>query len=254
MITPVINRPKGFGFNEKVTSIVGIDPSLAGLGFAHIRNGKLVYYSGWTEIKRDQKANKKILNWYKLATNNEIEQQRRLHIITNWVGGLLNHIALTSDRMFVAIESSSFSKNSRALSGLHELNGVIKNMLWDCRYLFRTYDPMSIKLAWAGNGHAEKKEMVATANDNFNLNLDDSDGFSDNLADAVLIAGLCKIEIDLKDGTLNLKDLDEDVRRVLLRTTGGNPEALISRTFVGYDHCDSGRMPIYATGSFRKEE
>lgn len=250
MFAHIINKPDGFRYKAKVTSIVGIDPSLAGCGIAHIRNSKLVNYSAWTDVQKEQKSNKEILNWYKMPTNTEIEQQRRMSILTHWISSLLQLLARHSDRIFIALEAYSFSKNSRASSGLHELSGIIKNVMWECRLPFRTYDPLSVKLAWCGNGHAEKDEMIASANENFNLNLDTNDKFSNNIADAVLIAGLCDIEIKLKDGKMKLEDLDEDVRRVLLRTTNENPEALISRTFIGYDHCDSGKVPIYATGSF----
>jgi Holliday junction resolvasome RuvABC endonuclease subunit len=213
--------------------------------------GKLHAFHGWTPVKKLQKQFPDTLCWFKSPSNTEQHKQNRLQVIADWVCGMVREYynAWPSVHCYAAIEGYAFAIRSRGLSDLHELGGAIKRDLWMMEVPYRIYDPKSVKLAWTGYGSAEKEDMIAAAGDLFGVDLSIYGSAADNLADAMLLAALLDLELDLRAGEVPLKSLPERQRLVLLRATKAEPEALITRPLVEWD--DGLTKPILARGSER---
>lgn len=212
---------------------VGIDPSLSGHAIAVLCDGELQFASGWTDKKTLQKKNPHTLNWLKLPPKaREADRQKRLCVLTNWTRQIINSVMCGANSVHVAIEGYAYSKRGKGLHGVHGLVEWIKQLLWIRGVPFRVYDPLSVKLAWTGKGTADKAEMQEVCADYFGTAFEKEGAAGENLADAVLIAGLLHKELEIREGRLLLENIDEDTRRVMLRTTKSEPEAIITRNFV----------------------
>lgn len=91
------------------------------------------------------------------------------------------------------VEQYAFSKFSRALSGLHELGGVVKHRLFRKSALVLMPTPNEIKEFATGNGNASKDEMVAAALEVWPWMPRSKE--EDNLADALHIARWTAVEL-----------------------------------------------------------
>lgn len=222
-------------------AVIGVDLSLRGTGLVVLLDGELHEAGSWTDKKGLQAKHKRFLSWFKMSKNTEPDRWHRIDLIASWVvGKVIEAGKLSNGNAHVALEGYAFSKRTTGLSDIHELGGVLKGWLWSRGVPFRTYDPMSVKLAWTGNGHAEKDAMVAAALRRFPaleaLGLKalagvDMDAAS-NAADASLLAALLYEELELKHGRSRLDGIKESLRRVMIRTTKSEPEALVSRELI----------------------
>lgn len=223
----------------KDTVVVGIDPSLTGMGLALFRNGLLIDHLGVTTIKKLQRSNENLV-WYKTKFNTEIEKQVRTNKLAAWVVDkiLVDGALFLPCNTYVAIEGYAFSRHSRGLSDIHELCGVIKYLLCRAGIEFRIYDPLSVKLAWTGSGKAEKEDMILAAETMFGLDLRPYGTAAENIADAALIGALLNAELRVKAGKLRIDRLSGNLRKVLLRTTKQHPVALVSRELIAAEHSE----------------
>lgn len=217
---------------HKPKAIVGIDPSLRGHAMALIAEDKVRAAVGWTEKKTLQRRCTDTLCWYKMKGNTPSNKQHRCSLLAKWTLANLTPLAVAGYDVYVSMEGYAFSKRSQGLSDIHELCGAIKLGLWHANVPLRIYDPTSVKLAWTGNGHADKDEMRDACTKLFGMNFDKEGSAGEDLADAVLIAALLHTELEIRDGRLVLEELGADMRRVMLRTTKAEPEALITRPFI----------------------
>ena len=245
MTTRRIRKP----YNEEgPRAVVGIDPSLRGHGIALLVDGKLVDYRGWTDVKKVQSANTNTrarLCYWKAPCDKErkdVHRQFRISMLSSWTATVIgvwqsmiaDVYSDASRSIAVAIEGYAFSKRSTGLSDIDELCGVIKTALWGTGIPFRIYDPLSVKLAWTGDGAADKDAMVKAVSRLHGVNLSDYSGAGENMADAILIASLLNTELSVREGYTKLQDLRPALRGVLLRTTKAVPVALVSRPMVHF--------------------
>jgi Holliday junction resolvasome RuvABC endonuclease subunit len=247
---------------------IGVDPSIRGTALAVVKDGALVGAYAWTEMKALQQQHKDRLVYYvnpKHPTDSDLSLRKEL--VTNWVCGIVSAFISPEVTLVVALEDYALSKNSSSVSDLHELGGMLKSILWMGRVRMRTYDPKSIKLAWASNGNATKDEMVEACLEAFDVDYSPmvipikrkpgtkvkptapkGKGPGYDLADATCIAFLAYRELLVKLGRCKLEELDEDLRRVMLRATKANPEAIASRPWVSVRDTSKQPGPIYASG------
>jgi Holliday junction resolvasome RuvABC endonuclease subunit len=235
---------------EVATLCVGVDPSLSGHALAIFRDGVFQHAYGWTDKKTAQKKNPTSFSWLKLPSGRtEPNSQHRMDLLYRWtMGHALGYQAQTFHGVYVAIEGYAFSKRSRGLHEIHGLVECIKQGLWRRGVPFRIYDPLSIKMAWTGNGKADKEEMQTACLEHFGLEFDESNDPGGNLADATLIAALLQMELEIRAGRILLSDVPERIRKVMLRTTKSEPIAIISRDFVTPD-ASTVPDPIWAASS-----
>jgi len=212
--------------------IVGLDLSLRGTGMAILVNGGLRNYFGWTDKKYLYNKNKNVLCYYKLKNNSESCRQHRMNAISYWI--MWNMMGLMHDysNLTVSMEGPAYAKNSRGASSLYELSGIVKNYLFKQGIPFRIYSPATVKLAWTGSGAAGKDVMVDAASVLFDLDLNDLGESAEDVADAVLIAALLNEEMAFKSGKKSVETASEGMRRVMIRVTKSEPEALTTRDLI----------------------
>jgi Holliday junction resolvasome RuvABC endonuclease subunit len=222
---------------ERVNVILGLDPSLVGFGVSVFIDGALTQYKSWTDKKGLQKKNRHSLCYMKLPRVTESNRANRASILLDWIKGYVDDYLYTEIdgkpvNLYAAMEGYAFNVQSRGASDIHELCGLIKHLLFTHEVPLRIYDPLSVKLAWAGTGTATKEDMVDVAERQFEIDLEREEAAAENIADAILIGALLQVELEVRAGVRLLKDLDESFRRVLLRVTKTQPEALISRNML----------------------
>lgn len=216
----------------KPPCVAGIDPSLRGTGIAIIEGGKISHVQGWTDKKTLAKAFPRELYFYKSKNSGDDERVERINRIVEWVmQSLADNVESISD-LNISIEGYAFSKRSNRVSDLHELGGALKLAFWNAGIPFRIINPLYVKKAWTGNGFAEKAAMVKTCEEKFGIDLAPLREAGENIADAVLMAQLLAVELDVKRGLIQLENLDDNLRGVLLHTTKTEPTALISRPLI----------------------
>jgi len=225
----------------KSVACIGLDLSLNGTGVALFLDDKLADWICWTDLKRIyQKDNNHFIYSKCNGRSNEITAASRMKDIMDGLSKFILSVRAKSRACYVAIEGYAYSANfSRSASGLHELCGCMKLFLTQQNIPFRVYDIDSIKLASTGYGRADKEAMVIAAEKLVGMNLKQYEGAGENVADAIMLANMLKIELALKAGTLLLVELPERLRRVFIRVSKVVPEAFVSREFIKYS--DTGR-------------
>lgn len=215
---------------------IGIDPSLVGTGAAVFHNGKLTDFRSWTDVQSLQKRQPKHLIQFKAKTRSTSNTLAIVRQIGTWVGGLVAGFA--DYDLIVAMEGYALHSKGRGISDLHELGGYIKQAMLTLGVPFRVYDPLSIKLAATGDGSADKGTMKIACLKKLDLDVTCYGKAGENIADACMIAWLLEQERAIRDGRVKLKKAAEDVRKVLLRTTKAEPNALISQPWICEESID----------------
>jgi Holliday junction resolvasome RuvABC endonuclease subunit len=213
--------------------VVGIDPSLSGTGIAAVSGSMVIDYYGWTTKKTEQKRNSR-LSWMKFpAKADERDRVWRTETVAGWVSDVVLYLQRKYRKdAFIALEGYSFNSRSSRASDIHELCGLIKLHLWREEIPVRIYPPSTLKMAVTGRGDADKGDMKIACFRKFNLEVTEIGSAGENIADAVLLAGLLSAELAIRDGRMTMEDLDAHARRALLHTTKKEPEAIISRPFL----------------------
>jgi hypothetical protein len=157
-----------------------------------------------------------------------------MRILIAWTLNLVGDYVfkLTNSQVHVAIEGYAYGARGKGIHEIHGLVEMIKQGLWAKHIPFRIYDPLSIKMAWTGHGHATKEMMQQASGREFGHEFRREGAAGENLADATLIAGLLHKELEIRSGRLRLEDTTEHIRKVMIRTTKAEPEAPITRGFV----------------------
>lgn len=213
---------------ERIT--IGVDPSITGTGLAVFRDGELVHYKAWTEIKTLYKKHSDVLCWYCPPKGHRSlgDRARRIWMVVDWILQEIDQATMHGGRTAVAIEGYAHSARSRSMSDLHELGGQIKRGLLTRGIPFRIYDPLSIKIAATGEAMADKGDIKIACLQKLDLSVTKYGKAGENISDACMIGWLLEQERALRDGRVELKHADPNVRRVMLRTTKPEPVAFIS--------------------------
>lgn len=219
--------------------IIGLDLSINGTGIAILSENQVKGVYGFTTKVGLQKQFKSVFSLIKYKKNTSSTNQDKIALVFNFIDEIICRAKLLYDKMYVAIEGYAFSAISRGLTSMAELAGCVKSTLWFHNIPYRIYDPLSVKLAATGKGHAEKSDMIIAAKDYFpdaydilnDINSADEAAAS-NIADSLLLAWLLQHELNIRCGKTRLEDAEKNVRAVMLRTTNSNPVAIISDDFI----------------------
>lgn len=215
--------------------VAGIDPSLTGTALVIVASPGIVEYShGWTDKKALQKRHPEQLSWYGLPEKaGHADRIARVGLMISWVLDIVEEYAVTDGYdVYAAIEGLAVSQRSNRASDLAELSGGIKHGLMRLNVPFRIYDPLTLKMAWTGQGGADKAAMVMQCFRRFRLDYTKLESAGDNFADATLLAQLLYHEVELRSGRMLLKDLDGQLRKIMRRTTKKEPLPLLKQPFV----------------------
>lgn len=228
----VLTRP-GDNSVAALPVCVGIDPSLVGTGVAVVRGGKLLDCYGWTNKKTLADAHPTRLVYYKVEDQDDTARCERLCAISDWIGDFIETLDdQAPGRVHVAVEGYAMSRLSLRATDLHELGGLLKIGMWRANVPYRIYDPLSVKLAWTGDGHAKKPEMMRACWLQFGHDFGQYGAAGENLADAFLIAKLLETELLVKRCPEELGKLTPSLQRVLARVTKSEPIPLLKRLLV----------------------
>ncbi len=153
----------------------------------------------------------------------------------------------SDDPNYVAIEGYAFNtSNSRSIFQIAEITGFIKMMIYNKKIPIRIYDPNSIKMFATNSGTSNKiimEEYYEKLNceEKFNLSFlpnvfeKKSGNPKDNIVDAFYIGKLLQTELKLREGFVNLRDLNKDKIRIFNRCTKANPTNILDTPFIQKD-------------------
>lgn len=160
-----------------------------------------------------------------------------------WVRTWLETIVL--DRWkpkYVGIEDYAL----RVENGAHqmgEIGGIARMLCWDRGVHFRLHDPISVKMFATHDGTAQKDLVERKVKEKWGLDFSKYNGpppkkgtasrcTSEDLADAVAIAKLVRMEIQLRSGKLAMSVLHAKEVQVFNRITNSYPTNLLGREFI----------------------
>lgn len=214
---------------------IGIDPSLTGTAVVVLGAGTIEWSHCWTTKQTLQRKHQNLLSFYKTPDHaGHADRVARVSLMADWVLNSIKDWVTTPDyEVYAAIEGLAMSQRSNRASDLAELSGAIKVGLFRLGVPFRIYDPLTLKLAWTGDGHAEKSLMIMTCYQRWRLDYTKLGSAGENFADATLLAHLLDLELGLRDGRKDWKkDLNATLRKVLQRKTKAEPVPLRTRPFI----------------------
>lgn len=105
-----------------------------------------------------------------------------------WIRARIEWLVRRWHRQIVVagVEGHAFSKSTNNASGVHELHGVVKNLLHSFQIPFVVIAPSSLKLEATGDGWCSKVDMIAAAKPYFPKVWNDDEADALHLARAAL--------------------------------------------------------------------
>lgn len=136
--------------------MMGLDLSLTGTGLCVVSSNRVRHLHLKTLPLHDlpKRADTQIYNGKFYGTDEERIAYIALTIMEEW---------RDAQPDLVLIEGYSYGSKGRALSGLHELGGVVKHHLWAVNALWIPIAPTTNKTYSTGNHRADKNQMLARA-------------------------------------------------------------------------------------------
>lgn len=236
-IRKVVRLKKPVDPSEGKPIIIGVDPSLQGSAVVVLGSicGHIEWSHGWTVNRALQKRHVELLSYFKLPEKaGHADRLSRVRMMADWVLECIREWAFTPDyHVHVAMEGLAVSQRSNRASDLAELSGYVKQGMMQMDVPFRLYDPTTLKMAWTGQGKADKAAMVMQCFRRWKVDYTELEEAGDNFADATLLAQLLRHEVEIRAGRMNIrKDIDGQLRKILLRKTKDEPVPLISQPLI----------------------
>ena len=106
------------------------------------------------------------------------------------------------------------------------------------KYINRKYDPNSVKMHFTSNGAAKKNLMAIHylkkehQLKDFKFNLDSIKSPVEDVVDSYAVATLLQLELKLRKGIIQLRDLSEKQIQIFNRVTKSNPTNILSQDFI----------------------
>ncbi len=215
--------------------ICGIDASINGTGIVKFELDDDLEitkknYKAFTQVKKYEEKN---IVYHK---KNQFKDQ----IVKNtW---MINHIMdLVIDCDYVALEGYAYGAKGLVFN-IAEFTGCLKDKIYHYIHPFnqnikmRIYDPGSIKILGCGKGSGDKISMgdaYVKEGEGWKLdNLTQYKSPKSDIIDAWYIAKLLLLELKLRKGIIQLKDLDEAKIRIMNRVTRANPTNILDTDFI----------------------
>ncbi len=144
--------------------ILAIDPGLDRIGYAVIEKKgsfKIIDYGRITTSKKD-------------SLGNRVKQ----------IGKEFNKLSARHKPDKVVIEEIFFSKNKKTIIVVAQAQGVLLSLCAEQNLIAEFINPMQVKLALTGDGHADKKQIQKMLKLEYNLEFTTA---QDDISDAVAI-------------------------------------------------------------------
>lgn len=213
--------------------IVGIDYSKnsPGIMMSEIDNNFEIIntkYRGFTSVKKTSKLDSNLVFYHKKQFKNDIEK-------AVW---MRNHIIeFIEDADYCAIEGYALAAKGKVFD-IAESTMCTKLGIYECYKALRIYEPSTIKMFATGNGKSAKVEMGDAYTKLEDLNKPNLSHFkpyvspSEDLVDAYFCMKLLQMELKLRYGIIQLRDLNVKTIKIFNRVTKANPENILVRDFI----------------------
>lgn len=222
--------------------ICGADLSMNGSGlFKSVLDDDLNYVSfsslGFSTIKKICQESKNIVHYKREQFNNDLEKHS---FFADNISKFVN------DCNYVAIEGASFASKG-ILFNIGEFTGIIKKVIYDNKIKMRIYDPNSVKCIGCGIGNATKGDMynsfLKVAGELANLEIKNLPPLEESehkkgkspltdLVDAYFLMEFLRLELKLRRGLIELKNLPEKTIAVFNRVSKKYPINLLDTKFI----------------------
>ena len=169
----------------------------------------------------------------------EKDQEHKDFLKSRWISDwMLTSLSSTILPRALAYERTLPDGTGR-ITQLAAMQAVFMNKLYDAGARLRSYDPATLKMFAVWNGAASKDMMEAAVRERwsadftcFNTEAKDNK-ISEDLVDAFVAAKVLDIELQIREGTLALSDLEDNKERtVFLKVTKSYPTNILARPFI----------------------
>lgn len=213
--------------------ICGIDYSINSPAVvkANLDNNLDIYklsYIGFSSVKKTANLDSNIIHY-----NNKKQFQNNYEKYI-WVrDNIFTYIASPD---YVAMEGYAFATKGLVFN-IAEATMCTKLAIYENSIPIRIYDPNSIKLYATGMGNSKKLEMEV-AYENFSelkpnwSHLPASKNPKEDLIDAFFTLKLLQLELKLRHGIVQLKDLSLEHIKIFNRVTKANPTNILATDFI----------------------
>lgn len=212
--------------------IIGIDQSAKGTAMVSLNNGefhKMKFYAD--SIKNAKKfKNEGALVPISVKSGDEYGRMIRLNDLKMQLINFIKEIK----PLYIAFEDYAITRQAYN-EYLGEVGGILRMIIWNRKIPYRTYDIHSVKFFATNTGNAEKSDMILSAYKEYKMDFTKygiARGAAGNITDAFYIAKILWTELMLRQGKIELKDLDEGKRKVFIRTTKQRPVNLLNQDFI----------------------
>jgi hypothetical protein len=134
--------------------------------------------------------------------------------------------------VYLAMEDYAFGTNHNSYQ-IGEVGGAARYWLVKSGGVhLRLHDPMTLKGFTTGNYTAKKEEVQAAIKEMYPIRFDEYHGdVEGDLYDALALANIMRLEMQVRSGEIELKNLPEHQRAIFLRTTKSFSTNLLDRPF-----------------------
>lgn len=177
--------------SQKPRVILGLDLSLSGTGATVLdHKGKVIHQELIGSKKENTKKNKDKTRLYvkNLAGDTTLEEFIDSSILTDmprlsFYRNRIKYLILTYQVTEVILEGYSMNSTGQGVTGLAELGGIIRMMIFDLGIPYVQCPPFNAKAYISGISVAEKEVIINAINEKYNILIDD-----DNIADSFVMA------------------------------------------------------------------
>ncbi len=228
-----------------MTNILGIDLSPRGTAVTHFKDDVLDGFWFSTEVKKNAKS-KRALLLDRVKRGEEVERIERVDIVERWIfEDIIDGCELQGNEIeYCCLEDYVWNVPPGKSGGTYqtgELGGVVRLRLLRSEIQTRTFEPASVKLFWAGNGKADKEEMVQVATEAMQEQperfphakeiLALPDVCLEGVCDAMALGEMLIVELKVIDGLISIPSLPKHQIRIFNRVTKAVPFCLVDRPF-----------------------
>jgi len=192
-------------------------------------------YRGFTSVKKTSKLDSNLVFYHKKQFNNDIE--KAIWLRDNIID-FINSFDLyrQSSNIYCAIEGYAYAAKGKVFD-IAESTMCTKLGIYYIPIPLRIYEPSTIK-KFAVKGNAGKVEMgdaYIKIKDSTKPNLNHLQLYkspSEDLVDAYFCMKLLQMELKLRKGVVQMKDLDSKIIEIFNRVTKAYPVNILNRPFI----------------------
>jgi Holliday junction resolvasome RuvABC endonuclease subunit len=213
--------------------IVGADISINSTGLVKFYDATATCFDwcGFTNVIKTQKIYPCNMHLVPKNFNTYLDKSM-------WMNEIIMDFCKDAD--YIAIENYSFGSKSGLSFHIGGFTEILKMNWYMAGKKIRIYDIVEIKKTAVGKSNAEKYEMVnkfEENHDDLKLLHDDSIKSMEkspltDIVDAYFIANMLNVELKLRNGSVLLKDLPDNMIWAFNRTTKSNEENILCRPFL----------------------